>query len=323
MYKSKSTPNCGGPEVYDVIILGGGPAGLSAGIYASRERLKTLLLEGPMPGGLMATTELVENYPGFPDGASGMELAEAMKKQAQKFGAEIIQEEAKSVKPVGDLIEVKTDEETYSTHAVRVATGTIHKKLGIPGEEEFHNKGVAYCATCDGPLFADRDVAVIGAGNSGLQEGEFLLKFVNSVTFIEFLPHMTAAKILQERVGENEKAKFLLNHELTAVNGDKMVGSVTVKGRETGEEKTIEVAGVFIYAGLLPNTGILKGVVELDDKGYVVTNERMETSVPGIYAAGDVRPTPVRQATTAVGDGTTAAIIAGMYVEEKKRGSGE
>ncbi|MCK4300018.1 MAG: FAD-dependent oxidoreductase, partial [Planctomycetes bacterium] len=155
--------------------------------------------------------------------------------------------------------------------------------------------------------------------NSGLQEGEFLLKFVNSVTFIEFLPHMTAAKILQERVGENEKAKFLLNHELTAVNGDKMVGSVTVKDRETGEEKKIEVAGVFIYAGLLPNTGILKGVVDLDDKGYVITNERMETSVPGIYAAGDVRPTVVRQATTAVGDGTTAAIMAGKYVEEKKR----
>jgi len=307
--------------VYDVIILGCGPAGLAAGIYAARERLETLLLEGPLPGGLMSTTETIENYPGFPEGISGRDLSKAMKEQAKKFGAEIVHEEAKSIKKVGDIIEVRTEDNTYKAYALIVATGTVHKKLGVPGEEEFRNRGVAYCATCDAPLFSGRDVVVVGTGNSGVQEGEFLLKFVNSVTFVEFLPKMTASKILQERIMANDRVRLLLNHELIAINGDTMVESVTVKDRATGEEKKINVSGVFIYAGLLPNTSLLKDLVKLDDKGYIVTNDRMETSSPGIYAAGDVRPTPVRQATTAVGDGTTAALMAGMYVEEKKRKS--
>ncbi len=307
--------------MYDVIILGCGPAGLAAGIYAARERLETLLLEGPLPGGLMSTTETIENYPGFPEGISGRDLSKAMKEQAKKFGAEIVHEEAKSIKKVGDIIEVRTEDNTYKAYALIVATGTVHKKLGVPGEEEFRNRGVAYCATCDAPLFSGRDVVVVGTGNSGVQEGEFLLKFVNSVTFVEFLPKMTASKILQERIMANDRVRLLLNHELIAINGDTMVESVTVKDRATGEEKKINVSGVFIYAGLLPNTSLLKDLVKLDDKGYIVTNDRMETSSPGIYAAGDVRPTPVRQATTAVGDGTTAALMAGMYVEEKKRKS--
>lgn len=293
---------------------------MSAGIYTSREKLKTLLIEKGLPGGLTATTDWIENYPGFPDGVHGMDLMDKMKRQAQKFGTEIIQAEVKGVRLVGEEIEVQTDKEAYSARAVIVATGTVPKKLNIPGEDELRGKGVSYCATCDGPLFEGKDIAIVGCGNSGLQEGEFLLKFVRSVTFIEFLPHMTAEKILQERVRKNKKTKFLLNHVLTSINGGDRVESVTVKDRQTDEEKVIEVSGVFIYAGFLPNSDFLKGVVELDDSGHIITNERMETSVPGIYAAGDVRPTLVRQVTTAAGDGTTAAVIAGKYIEEKRRG---
>lgn len=305
--------------MYDVIIVGGGAAGLSVGIYTSREKLKTLILEKGMLGGLTATTDWIENYPGFPEGVHGIDLMDKMKKQTQKFGAEIVQAEVKSVKPAREKIEVQTNRGRHSAFAVIVAAGSVPKKLNIPGEDKFRGNGVSYCATCDGPFFEGKDIAVVGCGNSGLQEGEFLFKFVRSITFVEFLPYMTAEKILQERIKKNKKAKFLLNHALTSINGENLVESVTVKNRQTGEEKMIETSGVFIYAGFLPNSDFLKGVVESDSSGYIPTNEKMETSVPGIYAAGDIRPTSVRQVTTAVGDGTTAAIMAAKYIEEKKR----
>jgi len=304
-------------NTYDLIIIGGGPAGLTCAIYASREKLSTLLLEKAQCGGLTASTDLIENYPGFPDGISGMELVDKFKQQAQKFGAEIIEfKEVKGVKKSGKTIKVETDKEEYGAYALVVATGSVPKKLNIPGEEKYRGKGVSYCATCDGPLFRNKDVAVIGCGNSGLQEGEALLKYVNSVTFVEFLPEMSASKILQERLKKQKKATFFLNHALSEINGRELVDSITVKERQSGREKQIKVSGVFIYAGFLPNSKFLQGSVELDNAGYIISNEKMQTSMPGVYAIGDVRADKVRQVDVACAEGTIAAISIRDYLKE-------
>lgn len=301
----------------DVIIVGGGPGGLTAAIYTSRDRLDTILLEKGLCGGLPATTDLIENYPGFPDGINGMELINKFKEQALRFGTNIIEfKEVKRIEPAGKRIKVHTAEEEYNAYAVIVASGSIPQKLNIPGEEKYSGRGVSYCATCDGPLYKNRDVAVIGCGNSGLQEGESLLKHVKSITFIEFLNYMTAEKILQERLQKSEKTKFLLNHMLTSINGDTGVNSIIAKNRQTGEEKQIEVSGVFIYAGFLPNSKFLEGIVELDRLGYIVTNDKMETSIPGIYAVGDIISKKIRQIGVACGEGTIAAISARDYINE-------
>jgi len=302
---------------HDVIIVGGGPAGLTAAIYTSRERLDTLLLEKGLCGGLPATTDLIENYPGFPQGITGMDLMNKIKEQALRFGTNVVElREVKRIEPAGEKVKVQTDEEEYYAHAVIVASGSTPKKLNIPGEEEYQGKGVSYCATCDGPLYGDKDVAVIGCGNSGLQEGEALLKHVKSITFIESLPHITGEKILQERLQTSEKTRFLLNHMLTSINGDTQVNSLTIKNRRTGDEEQIEVSGVFIYAGFSPKSKVLEGIVELDSSGYIKANEDMKTSVPGIYVAGDVRSKKVRQIDSACADATIAAISARDYIRE-------
>ncbi len=306
----------------DVIVVGGGPAGLTAAIYASREGLDTLLFEQALVGGLAATTDLIENYPGFPDGINGMELIAGFKKQALSFGTNIVEfKEVKGIERAGNRITVQTAEEQYSAYAAIIASGSIPTKLNIPGEEDYTGRGVSYCATCDGPLFRDKDIAVIGTGNSGLQEGEFLLKHVKSITFVECLPHMTGAQILQDRLRRSEKTEFLLDHMLTSVNGETQVNSVMVKDLKTDEEKEIEVSGVFIYAGWLPNSKFLEGLVELDALGYIVTNDEMQTSVPGIYAVGDVRSKKVRQITVASGEATIAAISATDYIAHLTRGA--
>jgi len=304
-------------KIYDLIIIGGGPAGLTAGIYATRGRLSTLLLDKLAPGGLVATTEWVENYPGFPEGISGADLMKKMEEQAQKFGLEIISiKEVLSVDFKNKIKTIKAEEGEYKTKAVIVATGTEPKKLNIPGEDKFRGRGVSYCATCDGPLFKDKDIVVIGAGSSGVQEGLYLLRFVKSATVVEFLPHMTAEKILQERALKETRMKFYLNHMVTSINGENKVESVTIKNRQTGEEKKIEAQGVFIYVGLNPMTGFLKGQIALDKWGYISAGEDTKTSVPGVFAAGDVRQKILRQITTAIGDGATAAFMAERYVEE-------
>ncbi len=305
-------------ELFDVIIVGAGVGGLTSAIYTSREMLNTLVIEKQMSGGLTADTELIENYPGFPEGINGMDLTEKIKKQAVRFGTKITEYEmVQSVKsPASWRIEVQTDKAKYQTKALIVASGSVHKKLNVPGEEEFKGKGVSYCATCDGPLYRNQNVAVIGCGNSGLQEGGTLLKYVKSATFIEFLPYITAERILQERIKREKNARFLLNSMLVSINGENLVESITVRNRGTNQEEEIKVSGVFIYAGLVPNSDFLKGAINLDNSGYVITDENMATSEPGIFAVGDVRSKQIRQITTACGDGTIAAISAIHYLRE-------
>lgn len=308
-----------GPTEGDVIIVGGGPAGLTAAIYTSRETLGTILLEQRQCGGLPLTTDVVENYPGFPEGITGSDLVARMKDQASRLGTRIVEfGEVEHIEPRDDGIIVGASDREYTAAAVIAASGSVPKKLNVPGEEEFAGKGVSYCAVCDGPFYRDKDVAVIGCGNSGLQEGMFLLDYVRSITFVEFLPEMTGAKILQDRLGENERTSFLLNHALTSIDGEDFVESITVSDRASGEERKVDVAGAFIYAGFLPNTGFLEGVVSLDGEGYVETDESMRTSVPGIFAAGDVRVKSVRQITTACSDGTIAALSASEYVRNQR-----
>jgi len=304
-------------RIYDLIIIGGGPAGLTAGIYATRGKLDTLLLERLNPGGLVASTDWVENYPGFPEGIIGAELMKKMEEQATKFGLQFdIFKEVNSVDLKGKIKTIKVDQEEYKAKAVIIASGTEPKKLNIPGEDKFKGRGVSYCATCDGPFFQNKDIVIIGAGSSGIQEGLYLTRFVKSITVVEFMAQMNAEKILQERAQREPKFKFFLNHMATSINGDNQVESVTIKSRETGEEKTIPASGVFIYVGWNPMTDFLKGQVDLDKWGYVVAGEDTKTSAPGVFAAGDVRQKILRQITTAISDGTVAAFMVERYVEE-------
>jgi thioredoxin reductase (NADPH) len=303
----------------DLIIVGGGPAGLSAGIYGARTGLRTLIIEMAMPGGHAATTHYIENYPGFPDGISGFELAEKMKQQVLHFSVQIVGTEARSIGRKEKSFVVVTDSGEYMAPALIVAIGTNWKKLNVPGEDELRGRGVSYCATCDGPLFKQRDVAVIGCGNSGIQEGRFLLEFVNHVTFVEFLPEVTADKILYDRIREDEQASFLLNHEIVSINGTQRVESITVRDRAKTEEKVVSVNGVFVYVGLDPDIRLLKDLVDLDDKGFVKVNERMQTSAPGIFAAGDICSKSIRQVVTACAEGATAAISAYHYLRSVRQ----
>lgn len=305
-------------EPLDLIIIGAGPAGLTAGIYAGRARVSTLILEKGIPGGNIILSDRIENYPGY-EGSAPFELMETMRKQAEKFGAEIRQGEVIGINKEDGFWKVKTSSEEYYARAVIVATGTTHKKLGIPGEEKLTGRGVSFCATCDGPFFKGKEVVVVGTGNSGIQEGIFLLKYVSKITYIEFLPYLTADKILQEEIREKENVEFLLEHVLTAINGEERVESVEVKNLKTEEKKVIPCSGVFIYAGLIPNSSFLKGLVELDEQGYIKTDINLQTSEKGIFAAGDVRAGAFQQVVVAAGDGATAAHSAIKYIENLKK----
>jgi thioredoxin reductase (NADPH) len=307
-------------NMHDVIIVGGGPGGLTAAIYTSRDMLDTLLLEKAVCGGMPAVTDIIENYPGFPDGICGIELVEKFKKQAERFGTKIAElSEVKKVEPAGRIINVTAESGEYRCHALIVASGSLPRKLDVPGETRLTGKGVSYCAVCDGPLYRNKDVAVLGCGDSGLQEGEYLAKHARTVTFIATSPRVSATQILYERLKKNDKARFLVGQEILSINGDEFVNSISLRDRKTNEEKTVKVDGVFIYKGFLPNCGFLEGLVEIDQEGYIITNERMETSVMGIYAVGDIRSKRVRQIAVASGEGTVAALFAGEYIHEIKR----
>lgn len=302
---------------YDVIILGAGPAGMTAGIYAGRALLDTLIIEDKVVGGEASSTNLIENYPGYPDGISGMELTANMKNQAEKFGAHILVSPLKKVEINGESKSLITEDGTFHSKALIIATGTTPKKIGIPGEDEFKGRGISYCATCDAPFFKDEHIAVIGAGNSGIQESLYLLDFVKSITIVEFLDHMTAEKILQERINKKENVEILLNHKVTSVNGKETVNSISIESRETGKIRNIEVAGIFIYVGLKPNTIFLKDELNLNKQGFIKTDENLKTSKEGVFAAGDVIEKSLRQVATAVGDGALAAFSAKTYIENK------
>ena len=301
---------------YDLVILGAGPAGLTAAIYAARAKLKTLVVEKEVIGGEIASTDVVENYPGFPKGVNGAALAQRMEEQVRRFGAQIFQGAVDRVELKGEPKRVELDGKPVEAEALIVATGTSPKLLGVPGEKEFKGRGVSYCATCDGPIFSGKDIAVVGCGNSGIQEGLFILKFVKSISFVEFLPTIQAEKILQDRIKGFKNVKFYLNHQVLSINGDKTVESITVKDRESGQTKEIPVSGVFIYVGLIPNTDFLKGQLRLNSWGYVIADDKLQTSESGVFVAGDVREKEIRQVATAIGDGAVAAVSAEQYIQK-------
>ena len=295
-------------EKYDVIIVGGGPAGVTASIYTARANLKTMVIEKTAVGGQIVLSDIIENYPGFPEPMVPTKLLENMQKQAENFGVKFEFDEITEIKKDSEGFILKSDWDEFHARAVILAVGSVPKKTNVPGEAKFMGKGVAFCATCDGPFFKDKDVVVIGAGNSGVQEGLFLLNYVKSLKFIEFLPKINAEKILQDRIKQKENVEFYLNTQLLEIVGEDKITGVKVKNRETGEEKIIPAEGVFVYIGYSPNTKFLNDLVELDERGYIVTNERLETSVKGIYAAGDVVKGTKSQVVIVAGSGATAAM---------------
>lgn len=301
---------------YDVIIIGGGPAGLTAGLYASRARLRTLLIENGLFGGQMTTTETIDNYPGFPEGVTGEELSRLMEEQAKRFGAETVHEEVVEVAFDRAQKRVRTTETEYVCRALIICTGAEYRKLGVPGEKEFAGKGVSYCATCDGAFFKESQIVVVGGGDSALTEALFLTKFVRELTIIHRRDALRATKIYQERAMANPKIKFLWNSVVQEIKGDEVVRAVAVKNVKTGEVKEIPTDGVFLFVGLVPRTQFLKGMVQMDEAGYILTNDHCETSVKGVFAAGDCRKKLLRQVSTSVGDGATAAFAAERFLEE-------
>ena len=308
----------GNSNAYEVIILGGGPAGLTAGLYASRARLKTLLIENALFGGQMTTTETIDNYPGFPEGVRGEELSRLMEEQAKRFGMETVSGEVVKVELEGDQKLVRTDETTYLCGALIICTGTEYRKLGVPGEKELTGKGVSYCATCDGAFFRDSRIVVVGGGDSALTEALFLTKFVKELTVIHRRDALRATKIYQEKAMANPKIKFLWNSVVKEIKGDTVVRAVVVKNVRTGETTEFETEGAFLFVGLLPRTESVRGLVQMDESGYIITNDHCETSVKGVFAAGDCRKKLLRQIATAVGDGATAAFAAEKYLEERE-----
>mgnify|MGYP001626176640 CR=1 FL=1 len=302
--------------LYDCVIVGGGPAGLTAGLYCARAKLNTLLLEKGTIGGQIAITDLVENYPGFPEGISGKELSLRFKAQAERFGLKVVKAEAVKLKKEGKEIFIHLrDGQLIRAKTVIIASGSNPRRLGVPGESEFLNRGVSYCATCDGALFEGSPIAVIGGGDSATQEALFLTRFGSVVYLIHRRDTLRAQKHLQEKVFSNPKIKFIPDTVVEEIKGNYAVEKLILKNTKTGQISELEVEGVFIFIGLEPNTGFLKGFVDLDEKGYVITDERMRTNVEGVFAAGDCRKGSTGQVAVAVGEGCIAAIEAEKYIE--------
>ncbi|MDD4309594.1 MAG: thioredoxin-disulfide reductase [Candidatus Cloacimonetes bacterium] len=301
---------------YDIIIIGAGPAGLSAAIYSARGGLKTAIFEKGMIGGQINVTDEVENYPGFEEPLSGFDLTDKMHKQAQRFGADFIDEEITAMGLEGLCKIVETTENKYRAKSVIICTGAHPRRLNVPGEEQFTGRGVSYCATCDGALYRDKTVAVVGGGDSAIEEGLFLTRFAKKVYVIHRRDSLRAQKIIQDRAYKNPKMEFIWDSVVQEIRGETKVQDLEIYNRKTNQITHIPMDGVFIYVGILPNNELLESRIELDSSGFVLTDEYMHTNVPGIYAAGDIRHTVLRQVVTATSDGAIAAWSAEKWIIE-------
>ncbi len=299
---------------YEVIIIGGGPAGLTAGLYTSRARLNSLLIEKMGVGGQIADAEQVDNYPGFPEGISGFELGQLMYQQAAKYGLKTLLAEVTGIKLQEGQKVVKTTEGNFTAKAVIIASGSKRRKLGVPGEEKFTGRGVSYCATCDAAFFKEKPIAVVGGGNAAITEALHLTKFASKVTVIHRRDQLRATSILQEKAFSEPKMEFLWNTIVEEIEGEDVVKRIRLRQVKTGEEFTLALSGIFVSVGLKPDTDYLEGVLPLDAAGCIITNDKMETEIPGIFAAGDIRHNSAMQAITAAGDGATAAIYAEKFL---------
>jgi thioredoxin reductase (NADPH) len=301
--------------LYELIIVGGGPAGLSAGLYARRSRLNTLLIERLIPGGQVLTTDWVDNYPGFPEGVSGFELIDRMRKQAERFDLPVVSDEVLSLSIQGSEKIVAGAGGTYKAKALIIASGAAFKKLGVPGEDRLAGKGVSYCATCDGPFYRDQEIAVVGGGDTAIQEAFYLTRFAQKIHLIHRREQLRACRLLQERALGHPIIHPVFNAEVESILGTDEVEGLRIKRVDGSPGQTLPVRGVFIFVGIQPNTAWLKGTLTLDPEGFIKTNDHLATSVPGVFAAGDVRHKILRQISTAVGDGATAVSAAERYLE--------
>jgi len=317
-YQDRSSPSANMPVLYDVIIIGSGPAGYTAGIYTSRARLKTLIISGTLPGGQLMTTSEVENYPGFPNGIFGPELMMNMRQQAERFGSTVIDDEVIRVNFKQRPFMITTHSQIYEAQSVLICTGASPRKLGIPAEGQFAGRGVSYCATCDGPFFRGEDIIVVGGGDTAIEEATFLTKFGKSVKIVHRRDSLRASKILQDKAFENPKIKFLWNSVVADIKGGKKIADVVVRDINNEKELIIPAGGLFVAIGHEPNTAIFKGQLETDDKGYILLKNQTRTSVDGVFAAGDVHDYRYRQAVTAAGFGCMAALDVEKWLTESK-----
>ncbi len=302
-------------EKRNLLIIGSGPAGLSAAIYAARAELEPIVLTGLILYGQASVTDTIENYPGFPDGVGGIELGQLFQQQAERFGAEVVMDQVTSVQLNQRPFHIETYGKVYETNALIIATGADHRKLGIPGEEALTGKGVSYCGTCDGWFFKDKDIVVVGGGDSALEEGLFLTRFANSVTIIHRRDELRAGALLQKRAIENQKVRFVWDSVVTEILGEDSVNAVRLKNVKTEEEDILETEGVFVFIGHTPNTKLFEAFLNLDNKGYLEVSRNYETNVEGVFAAGEVADPHFRQVVTSTGMGAAAAIQTTRYLE--------
>jgi len=299
---------------YQVTIIGGGPAGLTAGLYCSRSRLSTLVVERGILGGQIINAERVENYPGFPKGISGIELGQLIYEQATSYGLETLVADVTGVVPGRRNHLVRTGEGDLTAESIIVASGSQFRKLGVPGEDRYIGKGVSYCATCDGPLFKDKAVAVVGGGDAAITEALYLSRFASSVKVIHRRGQLRASRIIQERALIEPKIELIWDTIVTGIEGDGVVRQISLENTKDARISVLELEGVFVAIGSVPNSAAWQGVLPVDEGGYIITNEMMETGIPGVFAAGDVRHNSARQAITAAGDGATAAVSAERFL---------
>jgi thioredoxin reductase (NADPH) len=303
----------------DVLIVGAGPAGLTAAIYASRSGLRTLVYEKGFPGGLATVTDRIDNYPGFPEGISGMELGQLMEEQANRFGAEIEAGEISRVWKTDEAVHAMVKDRTFTAGTAIIAAGSVPRKIGVPGEAELTGKGVSYCATCDGPLYKNKVTAVIGGGDSALQEALFLARFASRVFVIHRRDELRGAAVLQDEVRADPRVEIVLNKAIQSIEGTDQATGVLVKDKSSGEETLIAAEGVFIYVGYDPSVGFLGKEFQRSETGFLLTDADLQTSVPGVFAAGDVRQKILKQVVTAAGEGALAAISAYSYLESHRK----